>query len=194
MKLYQKLPYSVTVNGKRYRINPSFDRILEAVDVLANNEWTESQKISYLQWLLIKSRCKNPVAVINAIMDVLIKSNGNDEPKTLDFTQDSEMIYAAFWQTYGIDLFKERGKLHWIKFSALLSALPEDTRISEIIGIRTQEVPKATKYNQESRNQLIRLKAKYKIKLTEEEKEAAYQKAMHKLADMLSNMAQKGGA
>ena len=191
MKLYQKLPYSVTVNGKRYKINPSFDRILEAVDVLGKEDWTDTQKISYLKWLLIKSRCDCPVDVINAIMELLVQGDSS-EPRTLDFAQDSDLIYAAFWQTYGIDLYEERGKLHWYKFSALLSALPEDTRISEIIGIRMQNVPKATKYNQEQRNQIIRLKAKYRIKVSEKEKEEMYQKSMQRLAGILTNMAERG--
>lgn len=191
MKLYQKLPYSVTVNGKRYKINPSFDRILEAVDILGKEDWTDPQKISYLKWLLIKSRCDRPVDVINAIMELLVQGDSS-EPRTLDFAQDSDLIYAAFWQTYGIDLYEERGKLHWYKFSALLSALPEDTRISEIIGIRMQKVPKATKYNQEQRNQIIRLKAKYRIKVSETEKEEMYQKSMQRLAGILTNMAERG--
>ena len=191
MKLYSRLPYHVEVSGKRYKINPSFDRVLEAVDILNNQEWTEAQKINYLSWLLIKSRCKVPVLVINAAIELLIKGDNSSE-RTLDFAQDWDLIYAAFVQSYGIDLFKQRGKLHWMKFAALVSALPSNTRISEIIDIRTREIPEPTKYNQKERTQLIKLKAKHRLKVSESEKETMYQQAMQNIAQMLINMAERG--
>ena len=45
------------------------------------------------------------------------------------------MIYAAFLSEYGIDL-QDVEDLHWWKFSALFDALPDDTKIKQVMRIR----------------------------------------------------------
>ena len=52
----------------------------------------------------------------------------------VDWDVDSDYIYAAFLQAYGIDLLVEN--MHWHKFLALFNALPENTLIASIIGWR----------------------------------------------------------
>ncbi len=39
-------------------------------------------------------------------------------------------------QAYNIDLIEEQGKLHWKKFNALLSGLPDGTKFVEVMKIR----------------------------------------------------------
>lgn len=56
--------------------------------------------------------------------------------KYLDYDVDAPLIYAAFMQTYHIDLVSI-DYLHWWKFQALLEGLPDECRISKIIGYRT---------------------------------------------------------
>lgn len=56
---------------------------------------------------------------------------GSEE--TLDFTLDGDLIFAAFWQCYGVDLFATQ--MHWHKFLALLNGL-QGTRLNEVIQIR----------------------------------------------------------
>lgn len=65
------------------------------------------------------------------------RSDGGNKEKVLDYDIDADYIYAAFMQTYGIDLLEE--DMHWHKFKALLSALPADTMISEIMKCRDYE-------------------------------------------------------
>lgn len=60
--------------------------------------------------------------------------------RAYDFEVDAPMIYAAFVQTYAIDL--NNANLHWWKFCALFQALPEDCRISKIMGYRTMDCSK----------------------------------------------------
>lgn len=63
---------------------------------------------------------------------------GKTRERAYDFEQDAPLIYAAFLQVYGIDL--NSAPLHWWKFIALFSALPEACRISKIMGYRTMDL------------------------------------------------------
>ena len=56
---------------------------------------------------------------------------------TYDFHCDAPYIVAAFQQAYGIDL--TRARLHWWRFKALMSNLPEETQLAKIIGFRTAD-------------------------------------------------------
>lgn len=102
--------------------------------------------------------------------------------KVLDFSQDAQYIYSSFWQCYGLDLLGKDRKLHWWSFVSLLGGLSDDTRLMQVISIRTRPLPKPTKYNQEERAQLMKLKAEYTLKLTEEERRQQYQEGLAKLA------------
>lgn len=55
-------------------------------------------------------------------------------PELIDYDIDADYIYAAFMQSYGIDLVE--ADLHWHKFLALVMALPEDTMMAKIMGYR----------------------------------------------------------
>ena len=110
---------------------------------------------------------KKMTDVVNEILDKLInfdKNTSDTEAETISFDQDAPYIYAAFRQAYGIDLFKEQGKLQWWEFVSLLGALPSDTRLSDIIDIRTRPVPAPNGRNQEQISALLKLKAQYAIK------------------------------
>lgn len=68
-----------------------------------------------------------------------MKTTASDDTKQrapYDIRYDGDYIYASFLQAYGIDLFDVQGKLHWKKFNALLSGLPEGTKFMEVIKIR----------------------------------------------------------
>ena len=110
--------------------------------------------------------------------------------KVFDFIQDSELIYAAFMQTYRIDLIDT--PLHWWKFQALMSGLPSNTRFSEIIQIRTMEIPKPNKYNMEERQRIIRLKQEYALKVSAEEREKNLQDGLKKMLAVLLSRVKNG--
>lgn len=80
-------------------------------------------------------------------------SNGKQEQAPYDIRYDGDYIYASFLQAYGIDLFDVQGKLHWKKFNALLSGLPEGTKFMEVIKIRKWKPQKgdSTEYKEEMR-------------------------------------------
>lgn len=80
-------------------------------------------------------------------------SNGKQEQAPYDIRFDGDYIYASFLQAYGIDLFDVQGELHWKKFNALLSGLPEGTKFMEVVKIRKWKAQKgdSAEYKEEMR-------------------------------------------
>jgi len=86
----------------------------------------------------------------------------DDEPAyepVFDYTQDAKYIYAAFYQVYRIDLRTE--KMHWWKFQALLTGLPQGTFLSGIIDIRSKKIPDKAK--PEYKREIRKLKKRFEI-------------------------------
>ena len=111
MKLYEGLPYTVTIHGKRYRVRPSFDRVLEAYEVL-QQDWTDGEKIDYITWLLYKDKPKDKVEAVQAFFAQIVGISDGEEPKkkVFDFTKDAPYIYSAFLQSYGINLYERQDR------------------------------------------------------------------------------------
>ena len=186
--LYAPLPYTVEFEGRSYRLRPYFDRMLEALASLKREDMTAADTLHYALWLLIDER-KFPqrFELLQTVFDTLADPPAyRDEsaPRAIDYEQDAALIYAAFRQAYGIDLRAEK-HMHWWTFQSLLAGLPSSTRLMEIIDIRTRPLPKPTKYNGEQIQELQRLKAKYRIRLTDEEIEQQYNRGLQRLAASL---------
>ena len=79
------------------------------------------------------------------------------------YSQDHAYIVAAFRQAYGMSL-EDIQHTHWWEFQALLTGLPEDTRLSQIMRIRSMEIdPKASpaeKLRIQKAKSLLRIKRK----------------------------------
>lgn len=84
---------------------------------------------------------------------------GGKHERAYDFEQDAPDIYAAFMQAYGIDL--NDADMHWWKFHALMFALPEDCKISKIMGYRTMDI---FKLKGEEKKFYQRMKDTYRLK------------------------------
>ena len=90
------------------------------------------------------------------------KSDDKKEERTYDFKHDARYIYSSFLKDYQMDLYDFHDKLHWDIFLALFEGLSEDTRIKQIMGIRTRELPSG-KGTEKEREELLRLKNIYKL-------------------------------
>ena len=197
MKLYKKLPDFVEYKGYEYRINPWFHVILYCTDVIHSNEYSDEEKILYAFDALVDTkfksmslRDKNGILVL-AFQALFEKSKqSNDKKKIFDFEQDAKYIYAAFMQAYNIDLLDVK-ELHWWKFISLFNGLPQDTKIMQIIDIRTKPIPKRTKYNSEYITSLMKLKAEYKLEISQEEQEKQMQDFLGNLFNKLKAQAEK---
>lgn len=168
MKLHNPSLSEIVWGGKRYRLTLSFDRVLMAMDILSDSAVFEEDRVNAALALLVRRqwwrRFPRSPELLKAIFECFPQEKSVMGPRVFDFVQDADLIYAAFRQTYGIDLHAARGKLHWLDFLALLKALPDNTRFSQIVDIRARPLPKPNKYNAQEIAWLQQQKARYAIK------------------------------
>lgn len=190
MKLQDRLPDGVEVDGKFYKLDFEFRNVLRMIEVLdQNNLMPEAKAYNALKCLC--KRPKNAFKVLEAVKGLLFKAPRKTVGKKVtDFVQDAGLIRAAFRQAYGIDLYRD--KLHWIEFTELLNAIPEGNRYSEVVGIRARPIPAATKWNQHEREWLIKAKHDLALEMTEEERASKYDQDVANIAAFLMGMASKG--
>ena len=98
-------------------------------------------------------------------------NDGEKQKAPYDIRYDGDYIYSSFLQAYGIDLFDVQGELHWRKFNALLSGLPEGTKLMEVIKIRKWKPQKGD--SAEYKEEMRRLQKDYALpnEVIEEEEE-----------------------
>lgn len=198
--LYQQLIQKIRFGRFNLRLNPSFRNVLWCFDVLSDEIISDTDKVDLCLSVLLKHPTQRHLIPRNqraklfqTLFDAFINANRTSKKttskKSMDFRQDAGYIIAAFRQCYGLDLVGKDRNLHWWIFYALLGALSDDTRLMQIISIRTKPIPKPTKHNAEERAAIIQLKQEYALKLTEEERKAQYQEGLQKIAITLQRMA-----
>lgn len=196
--LSRPLPKGLTLNGREYRINLAFNRILSVLDLLKDDNWSTAEAYDIIyEWLVISPVKKVCVAERMAVVGEIFKnflvsedSSNSKKPPVLSFSQDSKYIYAAFREAYGINLFEEQDRLQWWEFTSLLSSLPSETRLSQIVRIRAEDVPAPNGKNQAEIDRLVQLKAEYAIRNSEL---PASQEGLNDIFDMLMSQAKKEG-
>lgn len=180
----------VVINGKEYTVDMSFDNIMRFYDMMNDDKLTDFEKVAVGLVMLIdleldynieeqykillqiveekiqsKSTDNRLVDIAGNVMDTSkLKQKDTDEPeKQYDLKQDSNYIYASFMQDYGIDLFEQQGKLHWLKFQSLLTGLTEETKFKKVLEIRMMDLPTGKGTNKE-REKIKELKKIYALK------------------------------
>lgn len=190
MKLQDRLPDGVTVDGKFYKLDFSFRNVLRMIDILDDDTLIPEARAYNALHCLCK-RPKNALKVLEAVKGLLFKApRKKGGQRVTDWVQDAGLIRAAFRQAYGIDLYRD--DLHWIEFTELLNAIPEGNRYSEIVGIRARPMPEPTKWNQKEREWLLQAKADYALDLTDKEQAEQYKRDVANVASVL--MAMAGGS
>lgn len=188
MKLQDRLPDGVTVDGKFYKLDFSFRNVLRMIDILDDDTLMPEARAYNALHCLCK-RPKNALKVLEAVKGLLFKApRKKGGQRVTDWVQDAGLIRAAFRQAYGIDLYRD--DLHWIEFTELLNAIPEGNRYSEIVGIRARPMPEPTKWNQKEREWLLQAKADYALDLTDKEQAEQYKRDVANLAAVLMAMAE----
>ena len=183
MKLQEPLPNGVTVDGKFYKLDFDFRNVLNMLKELDRDDLMQEAKV-YRAVKCLTKHPKNADKVLDAVKGLLFDSPPHkDSQRVTDFEQDAGLIRAAFRQSYGIDLYRD--KLHWIEFTELLNAIPEGSRYSEVVGIRARPMPAATKYNAEERQWLAKAKADVALHMSDEEQERQYNKDVSTIAAAL---------
>lgn len=188
MKLQDRLPESVTYNGKKIRLDLDFRNVLRMLEIMRTDNLTPEAR----EYLAMKCICKHPKkGMMVAVMQLLFPEKSKEQQKRImDYEQDSELIQAAFMQEYGINLFRE--KLHWFEFTAFLSCMPSGNRFTDILSIRTRPMPNATKWNTEERLWLAKAKAEYGVRLSEEEQRVNYENSVKNIGRFLLTLSGEG--
>lgn len=140
-------PKYVTIDGHRYEINTDFRTWISIIEAVSDNECSLKHKLCFLLTNGYKNELPpNIDKAISALMSFMnrhsaksgsVKSNSS---KLFDFTADEKLIYAAFMQQYGIDLY--RSNMHWHEFCALFSALDENCAFMKTVFYRSVDVSK----------------------------------------------------
>lgn len=185
MKLQDRLPAGVEVDGKFYKMDFDFRNVLKMLERLDEDVLPEAKAYNALHCLC--KRPKNAFKVLEAVKGLLFIETRKNGRKVTDFVQDAGLIRAAFRQAYGIDLYRD--KLHWLEFTELLSAIPEGNRYADVVSIRARDIPAPTQWNQKEREWLIKAKQDVALKTTATEQAEQYKKDVDNIGALLMMMA-----
>ncbi|WP_028125650.1 Gp15 family bacteriophage protein [Eremococcus coleocola] len=165
LDLSRPLDDKLILDDQIYPLNLSFDIVLKVFELLRDKSIPDVIKpfmiinmftgVDFANKLTLEEAIEIYQAILdehildNASEDVVRDISGNiiplpkkesddkQEKRNYSLRYDSDYIYASFLQAYNIDLFEAQGKLHWKKFNALITGLPKDTKLSEVIQIRS---------------------------------------------------------
>lgn len=196
LDLSRKLTDKLVIDDKEYALDLSFNNVLKLFEMWRDEDVPEFVKphfgIRILTGETLEDFTVEEMAeIFNEVFEEHIslsevednhveydlagnpmKTTASDEPQEIapyDIRYDGDYIYASFLQAYGIDLFDMQGKLHWRKFNALLSGLPEGTKLMEVIKIRKWKPQKGD--SAEYKEEMRRLQKDYALPYDEIEEE-----------------------
>lgn len=169
-----KLPEAVEVSGSFYKIHTDFRYWLMFLEVTEQ----ESPLLTDFDFIYIDAVPDDRQEGINALSGffsvkrALPRSTGEDSGvKAIDYTTDADLIFAAFYEQYGLDLTE--AKLHWHKFSALMGGL-HDTLLSKIIEYRLYDGDNA---------EMLKIKEAWRL---ETDEDVAADEAVRRFDDLLA--------
>ena len=198
LDLSRKLTDKLVIDDKEFPLNLSFDNVLRLFEMWRDEDVPEFVKPHFGIRILTGETLEDFTVeemseVFNEVFEEHISlstvednhveydlagnpmkttaSNGKQEQAPYDIRFDGDYIYASFLQAYNMDLFDMQGKLHWKKFNALLSGLPEGTKLMEVIKIRKWKSQKGD--SAEYKEEMRRLQKDYALpnEIIEEEEE-----------------------
>ena len=190
--LFESLPDSITVNGKKFKCDFDFRNVLKMLDVMQREDILPDTRDYLCIKCVISHRIPPKIvrSVYNELCNVLFeKRPETGEKRITSYEQDAGLIRSAFRQVYNIDLFRD--KVHWFEFIELLQCLPEGNRYEEIIGIRARPLPAPNKYNQKEREWLMNAKQSVALHLTEKEAARKYDTDVSKVFSGLMSLVPK---
>ena len=188
-------PHMLKFNGRKLEITLYYDRVISFFALFEDRSSglsdTEKLEIGF-SWLFKKPFSRVSSAEKLGAMQILLdryinfrKTDETDSENVLSFTQDSLYIYGSFMAAYGMDLFAEQGRLHWWKFIGLFEALPDESKIKQVMSIRAREIPKPDGHNQELIRQIMEQKRCYALEIPQEQLKKRANDSLNRLFDIL---------
>ena len=188
MKLSDRLPDGVKVDGRFYALDFDFRNVLRMMDTLGNDDLMPDAR-DFLALKCLTKRPKNVEKVLAEVKRLLFTGTPGSGERLTSFEQDAGLIRSAFRQVYGIDLFRDR--ITWFEFTELLQNLPEGNRYEEVLGIRARPLPSPTKYNAKEREWLLKAKQQHALHLSDAEAAKKYDADVGRVFAGISAMLQK---
>jgi len=147
--LVEELPEAIEIDGVEWPINSDFRSCLRVILAFEDDELTGLEKQMILLANLYPERPANTQAAVEKAIKFLNggkadEDDGQPRPRVYSFSKDAELIFAAFYQTHGVDL--QSAELHWWKFLALFMDLGADTAFCQLVNLRKRvKTGRATK-------------------------------------------------
>lgn len=185
-----RLPYSLEVNGKEYKIRTDYHVILDILTAMndpeifepgmSEDEKQQERVFTMLQILYVDFDSINPRDWQEAakkaceFIDCGIKEDGKPKPRMMDWEQDAPIILPAINKVAHRDVRTER-HMHWWTFFGYYMEIGEST-YSTVISIREKKRKgkKLDKWEQEfykNNKSIVDLKSKYQERSQEEKDE-----------------------
>ena len=173
--LIDELPRHIYIQDGTIEIDIKTDTLtaLQCLSMLDTDDVPDSIKVScVIETILAEGEEITPDLYIDAFSSILeylkgypVEGTSRSREPIFSYSQDHAYIVAAFRQAYGMSL-EDIQKTHWWEFQALLTGLPEDTRLSQIMRIRSMEIdPKASpaeKHKNQKAKSLVMIRKKKK--------------------------------
>ena len=147
LDLIRGLPFTINVDGSPLSINTDFRLWIAFGRIISKQifDLSEEEVKIYTDILQFEKGKEFNLIDLYKYYDAMIqfyivreltpaRSSDSSKDIILSFEADGSYLYSAFRQAYNIDLMRD--KLHWHEFNALLRSLPNDTKLSEIMGFR----------------------------------------------------------
>jgi hypothetical protein len=142
--MVSELPYTLTVEGKTYAIDPSTSNCLNIMQAYEDFSLLDEVKHLVMVRLLYIDTPKVITAEIVA-EGVRFLDGGEDakldstnQKRVFSFTQDMKYIRAAVQRTHGVNL-REAEDIHWWKFLDMFIDLDEECIFSRMVQLRCQQ-------------------------------------------------------
>lgn len=171
--LIDTLPETVQVDGREFLIRSDFRISIMFELMISDKELSETEKLEQMLRLYYDDEIpKNVNEAIEQILNFYAcgkqrKKNDSNNSKRKGITSpvysyeyDDGMIFAAFYDQYGIDL-NDIEYLHWWKFKAMFDALKPDNEIVKIMSYRATDL--STIKDKHERSRIAKLQAIHAI-------------------------------
>ena len=166
--LTDSLPDSIELDGRRLEIYTDTMTALQCLTMIDDEDIPEVIRVSCVIEAMVKESGEiTPSMYVDAFSAILRFLKGysvegrRSSEQLLSYSQDHALIVASFRQAYGMDI-EDIQRTHWWEFQALLSGLPEDTRLSQVIALRGREIdpkaPPAEKMRLQKAKALVRIR------------------------------------
>lgn len=165
--LTDALPKAVVLFECEYPVYTSFRNWIQIARMVSDGSLKDDRNAARVLALCYKDRL--PPNIVSAFLGLIHFLNRGAELSApperekseplYSFTKDADVIYAAFYSKYKIDL--AQSDMHWYAFCALFSSLSEDNPFQTVLKIRTADERKLK--DPQKRRKLAALKQKFSL-------------------------------